>query len=163
MRLRVGIVAARAPARPRFVHCRRCARRVRTLAGRPDETRRQTMEFDPVLIAPRRAAMVAQGHWRDRTINDALDDCLARCGDKVALKAVSLDRGTTREFTYRELGALADRIAVGMARLGIGRDDVVSCQLPNGWEFTLVTLACARIGAVMNPLMHIFREREQIG
>src|SRR5574337_772583 len=118
------------------------------------------MEFDPVLIAPRRAAMVAQRHWRDRTINDALDEAVQRCGDKVALKAVSLDRGATRTFTYRELAALADRIAVGMARLGIGRDDVVSCQLPNGWEFTLVTLACARIGAVMNPLMHIFREPE---
>jgi cyclohexanecarboxylate-CoA ligase len=33
-------------------------------------------------------------------------------------------------------------------------------QLPNGWPFVALFLACARIGAVMNPLMHIFRERE---
>ncbi|MBS0466328.1 MAG: cyclohexanecarboxylate-CoA ligase, partial [Proteobacteria bacterium] len=30
----------------------------------------------------------------------------------------------------------------------------------NWWQFTLTYLACSRIGAVMNPLMHIFRERE---
>ena len=33
-------------------------------------------------------------------------------------------------------------------------------QLPNWWQFTLIYLACSRIGAVLNPLMHIFRERE---
>lgn len=37
---------------------------------------------------------------------------------------------------------------------------MVSCQLPNWWEFTLLYLACSRIGAVLNPLMPIFRERE---
>ncbi|HVR51340.1 MAG TPA: cyclohexanecarboxylate-CoA ligase, partial [Pseudorhodoferax sp.] len=56
--------------------------------------------------------------------------------------------------------AMADRIAVGLARLGVGRNDVVAMQLPNWWQFTLLTLACARLGAVINPLMPIFRERE---
>ena len=37
---------------------------------------------------------------------------------------------------------------------------MVACQLPNWWQFTLTYLACSRIGAVINPLMHIFRERE---
>jgi len=118
------------------------------------------MEFDAILIPPRRESMVRLGHWRDRTINDALDACIAQSPDKPALTALSLDRGTTQRFTYRELGAMADRIAVGLSRLGIGRNDIVACQLPNWWEFSLVYLACSRIGAVMNPLMHIFRERE---
>ncbi len=118
------------------------------------------MDFDAILIPPRRAAMTEQGYWRDRTINDALDACLASCPDRIALVARSLDRGTERRFTYRELAALADRVAVGLARLGVERNDVVSCQLPNWWEFTVVYLACSRIGAVINPLMHIFRERE---
>jgi cyclohexanecarboxylate-CoA ligase len=118
------------------------------------------MEFDAVLIPSRRAAMVERGLWPDRTINDALDDALIECPDKVAVTALSLDRGATRRFTYRELATLADRMAVGLTRLGVGRDDVVSCQLPNWWEFTLTYFACSRIGAVMNPLMHIFRERE---
>jgi len=118
------------------------------------------MDFDAVLLPPRRARMIAQGFWHDRTINDDLDACLAACPDKLALTAVRVDLDETRRFTYRELARMADRIAVGLARLGVGRNDVVACQLPNWWQFTLTYLACSRIGAVMNPLMHIFRERE---
>lgn len=118
------------------------------------------MEFDAVLIAPRRAQSVAQGFWHDRTINDDLDACLASCPDKLALTAVQAESGVTTRFTYRELATMADRVAVGLARLGVGRNDVVACQLPNWWQFSITYLACSRIGAVMNPLMHIFRERE---
>ncbi|ART57598.1 cyclohexanecarboxylate-CoA ligase [Acidovorax carolinensis] len=118
------------------------------------------MEFDAVLLPPRRARRVAQGHWRDRTINDALDACVAACPDKLALTALQVETGATTRFTYRELARMADRMAVGLARLGVGRGDIVACQLPNWWQFTLTYLACSRIGAVMNPLMHIFRERE---
>jgi len=118
------------------------------------------MEFDAVLLPPRRARMMAQGFWHDRTINDSLDACVVQCPDKLALTAVQVETGAVQRFTYRELARMADRIAVGLSRLGVGRDDIVSCQLPNWWQFTLTYLACSRIGAVMNPLMHIFRERE---
>lgn len=118
------------------------------------------MRFDPVLLAPRRAESIAQGWWHDRTINDALDACLATCPDQLALTAVRAESGDMRRFTYRELARMADRIAVGLSRLGVGRDDVVAMQLPNGWQFTALYLACSRLGAVVNPLMPIFRERE---
>jgi cyclohexanecarboxylate-CoA ligase len=118
------------------------------------------MEFDTVLLPPRRAASIAQGLWHDRTINDDLDACVAAFPDKIALTAVQVETGGVRRFTYRELAAMADRIAVGLSRLGVRRNDVVALQMPNWWEFTLSYLACARIGAVLNPLMHIFRERE---
>ena len=39
-------------------------------------------------------------------------------------------------------------------------NDVVSCQFPNWWQFTALSLACVRIGAIINPIMPIFRERE---
>ncbi|MGJ7914085.1 cyclohexanecarboxylate-CoA ligase [Massilia sp. LXY-6] len=118
------------------------------------------MNFDPILIPQRRAACIAQGLWHDRTINDYLDDCVASMPDKVALTAVQVDGSAPTRFTYREMAAMADRIAVGLTRLGVGSNDVVSCQLPNSWQVTLTYLACSRIGAVLNPLMHIFRERE---
>jgi cyclohexanecarboxylate-CoA ligase len=118
------------------------------------------MDFDAVLLAPRRAESVARGLWLDRTINDELDACVAQCPDREALVAVRVEAGDTRRFTYRELAAMADRIAVGLSRLGVVRDDVVSMQLPNWWQFTALYLACSRIGAVANPLMPIFRERE---
>ena len=118
------------------------------------------MQFDAVLLAPRRAESIARGWWHDRTINDDLAACLADCPDKTALTALRLDTGETRRFTYRELGQLSDRIAVGLARLGVGHNDVVAMQLPNWWQFTLLYLACSKLGAVLNPLMPIFRERE---
>jgi cyclohexanecarboxylate-CoA ligase len=118
------------------------------------------MEFDAVLLAPRRARMIEQGLWHDRTINDDLDACLAACPDKQALTAYRLEAGDVRRFSYRELAQMADRVAVGLSRLGVKKNDVVACQLPNWWQFTVTYLACSRIGAVINPLMHIFRERE---
>ena len=118
------------------------------------------MEFDAVLLPPRRAESIAGGYWHDRTINDDLDACVAACPDKLALTAVRMDTGEVRRFTYRQLATLADRIAVGLSRLGVGRNDVVAMQLPNWWQFSLLYLACSRLGAVLNPLMPIFRERE---
>ena len=118
------------------------------------------MEFDAVLLPARRARMIAQGLWHDRTINDDLDACLAACPDKLALTAYRIDAGDVRRFTYRELAAMADRVAIGLTRLGVQKNDIVACQLPNWWQFTVTYLACSRIGAVINPLMHIFRERE---
>lgn len=118
------------------------------------------MEFDAVLLPPRRAQSIAKGWWFDRTINHELDACVDAYPDKIALTAVRSETGEARRFSYRELSRLADRIAVGLSRLGVGRNDVVAMQLPNGWQFSLLYLACSRLGAVLNPLMHIFRERE---
>ena len=118
------------------------------------------MEFDAVLLPARRAPMIAQGLWHDRTINGELDACLAACPDKLALTAYRVEAGDVKHFTYRELSKMADRIAVGLTRLGVQKNDIVACQLPNWWHFTVTYLACSRIGAVINPLMHIFRERE---
>lgn len=118
------------------------------------------MQFDAVLIAPRRAGSVAGGFWHDQTINDYLDAAVARCPDKPALIAVQAENGAATRFTYGELAAMAERAALGLARLGVGRNDIVACQLPNWWQFVVTYLACSRIGAVVNPLMHIFRQRE---
>lgn len=118
------------------------------------------MEFDAVLLPERRSAMIRQGLWHDRTINQDLDACVAQCPEKLALRAYRMETGEVRQFTYLELARMADRVAVGLARLGVRRNDVVACQLPNWWQFTVTYLACSRIGAVLNPLMHIFRERE---
>ncbi|VVD92288.1 cyclohexanecarboxylate--CoA ligase [Pandoraea horticolens] len=118
------------------------------------------MEFDAVLLPPRREQSVARGWWPERTINDALDAAVAASPGKIALTAVSTATGQTQRLTYAALADGAERLALGLMRRGVGRGDVVACQLPNGWQFALTYLACARIGAVLNPLMHIFRERE---
>jgi cyclohexanecarboxylate-CoA ligase len=118
------------------------------------------MEFDAVLIPPRRSQMIARGFWHEKTINDYLDACVSASPAKTAVVARRTASGEEFSLTYRELAAMADRVAVGLAKIGIGRNDVVSFQLPNWWQFPVLYLACSRIGAVANPLMHIFRERE---
>jgi len=117
------------------------------------------VHFDADNIPVRRPAMIDAGFWLDQTINESLDAAVAAHPSRTALTAVRLD-GDTLSMTYRELGAVVDRVALGLNRLGARANDVVAVQLPNWWEFTVTYLACARIGAVMNPLMHIFRERE---
>lgn len=118
------------------------------------------MNFDPVLIAPRRKAMIAAGLWQDKTVNDHLDACLIGRPDQLAITAYQVESGTATRLTYRELGRMADRVAVGLTKLGVAKGDVVACQLPNWWQLPVIYLACARIGAVFNALMPIFRERE---
>ncbi len=90
------------------------------------------MEFDAVLLLPRRADSIERGYWHDRTINDDLDACVADYPDKRALTAVRLDSGEVRRFTYRELANLVDRIAIGLTRIGVGRNDVVAMQYGTG-------------------------------
>jgi cyclohexanecarboxylate-CoA ligase len=118
------------------------------------------MHFDAVLIEPRRAAMMAAGLWLNKTADDYFDACLAKAPDALAMSGLSATAGTRRDLTWRELDLLADRAALGLRRLGVGRNDVVTCQLPNSWEFVATYLGCSRIGAVFNPVMPIFRERE---
>ncbi len=55
---------------------------------------------------------------------------------------------------------MSGAVAGALAARGVGHGDVVSFQLPNWWEFTVLHLACLKLGAVSNPLMVIFRERE---
>lgn len=117
------------------------------------------MQFDPILLQPRMASMKNQGFWRDETINHFFDQAVRNCPDKAAVIAY----GSGKErlcLTYRQLDERVDRIARGLVALGVGRSDVVTYQLPNGWEFIAISLACARIGAVANPVMPIFRQHE---
>ncbi|MBB6577212.1 cyclohexanecarboxylate-CoA ligase [Comamonas odontotermitis] len=118
------------------------------------------MQFDAVLLAPRRAQMRSQGWWRDITINDALDHAARQWPDRLALVGQRAGEEAAQPFCYAELARMANRVAVGLWRLGVRPADVVACQLPNVWQLTVLYLACARIGAVLNPLMPIFRERE---
>ncbi|MCL2829642.1 MAG: cyclohexanecarboxylate-CoA ligase [Betaproteobacteria bacterium] len=118
------------------------------------------MNFDPVLLAPRLAEMKANGHWRDETILDHFQRALRDCPEKTAVVAYRDGSTEPLRLSYRELHNRVDRIARGLIRIGVGNSDVVTYQLPNWWEFVSLALACARIGAVSNPVMPIFRQHE---
>jgi cyclohexanecarboxylate-CoA ligase len=118
------------------------------------------MQFDPVLIAARMQSMTANGHWRNQTINDFMAQALSQCPQKTAVVAYRSDRSAPERLSYQVLEQRVLRIARSLTAMGVKHSDVVSYQLPNWWEFIAVALACARIGAVANPVMPIFRQRE---
>jgi cyclohexanecarboxylate-CoA ligase len=102
------------------------------------------------------------GYWLDKTVDQLLTEAVAKAPDKVAIVADRADREQAPRLTYKELERLADRAASSLLRLGVGRGDVVTMQLPNWWEFVVTAFACSKIGAVMNPVMPILRERELV-
>ena len=108
----------------------------------------------------RDASFREAGYWLDKTVDQLLTEAAAKTPDKVAIVADRADREQAPRFTYRQLEDLANRAASSLLRLGVGPGDVVTVQLPNWWEFVVTAFACSKIGAVMNPVMPILRERE---
>lgn len=101
------------------------------------------------------------GWWRDRTYLDDFADAVAANPDKVAIVTHRSDQpGAPAVLSYRQLDHYAQRFAAALLGLGVQPGQIVSVQLPNDWAFAALTLACGRIGAVINPLVPIFRERE---
>jgi cyclohexanecarboxylate-CoA ligase len=113
--------------------------------------------FDPVAHAK---SMRDAGFWIDKNYDEFLRQWIQKLPGKLALLACRSDRPDGRRFTYSELGEAVSLAAASLKRLGIKRGDVISIQLPNWWEFAVLALAAFRIGAVVNPLMPIFREHE---
>ena len=112
------------------------------------------MAFDTILTPELVENYTRQGYWQGRTITDFLDEYAAATPDKVAF----IDpRG---QVTYGQLRHLVDHAALGLLELGVRPGDVVSFQLPNWIEWVIVHYAATRIGAVSNPLIPIYRERE---
>ncbi|HEY5844432.1 MAG TPA: AMP-binding protein, partial [Mycobacterium sp.] len=112
------------------------------------------MTFATILTAQTIDEYTAAGYWSNRTITDFLDEAVARTPDKIA----AID--SRRQLTYRELQAETNRCASGLLELGVHSGDVVSFQLPNWIEFLVLHFAATRIGAISNPLIPIYRDRE---
>jgi len=65
-----------------------------------------------------------------------------------------------RRWTFRELDAEANRIANGLVDLGVEKGDRVSIFLPNCPEFLFWYFGALKMGAVVNPINTMLRERE---
>ncbi|TCZ53406.1 AMP-binding protein [Roseicella aquatilis] len=118
------------------------------------------METQRDRLLARRGAMRAGGFWREDTLLDHLARAVAATPDKPAIVAHRSDTGRETRLSYAELDQRSDLVALSLRERGVSRGDVVSFQLPNWWEFSVLHLACLKLGAVSNPLMVIFRARE---
>jgi cyclohexanecarboxylate-CoA ligase len=75
--------------------------------------------------------------------------------------AVAVDAaGRDSILTWSELWERSGRAATTLLSFGVQPGDAVAYQLPNRLEFLTLTLGALRIGAICEPLMPIFRERE---
>ena len=65
-----------------------------------------------------------------------------------------------RRVSWTQCAALVERTAAGLQVQGIGPGAKVTWQLPTRIDSVVVSLALARLGAVQNPVLHLYRERE---
>jgi cyclohexanecarboxylate-CoA ligase len=93
------------------------------------------------------------------TILDDLDRHARERPAERAVVEIGAD-GRVRELTWDALASETDRVAGTLSSLGLGNGDTVAFQLPNQINFVTIALATLRLGAVCEPLMPIFRERE---
>jgi long-chain acyl-CoA synthetase len=63
-------------------------------------------------------------------------------------------------FTYRQVGAMVNRIANGLASSGIGRGDKVALSCPNLPYFPMAYYAILKAGATVVPLNVLLKARE---
>jgi cyclohexanecarboxylate-CoA ligase len=112
------------------------------------------MFFETTLAAEEIDRHTESGVYPNRLLNDFVDEW----AKERPLKTAIVDARS--RYSYQELRARADTAALGFLDCGIRRGDVVTVQLPNWNEFIVVALALERIGAVINPVAPIFRQRE---
>ncbi|QED81130.1 medium-chain fatty-acid--CoA ligase [Escherichia coli] len=105
----------------------------------------------------RRAAYRQQGLWGDASLADYWQQTARAMPDKIA---VVDNHGAS--YTYSALDHAASCLANWMLAKGIESGDRIAFQLPGWCEFTVIYLACLKIGAVSVPLLPSRREAELV-
>ncbi|BBP37782.1 TPA: medium-chain fatty-acid--CoA ligase [Escherichia coli] len=105
----------------------------------------------------RRAAYRQQGLWGDASLADYWQQTARAIPDKIA---VVDNHGAS--YTYSALDHAASCLANWMLAKGIESGDRIAFQLPGWCEFTVIYLACLKIGAVSVPLLPSWREAELV-
>ncbi|HEU5158601.1 MAG TPA: AMP-binding protein [Streptosporangiaceae bacterium] len=90
------------------------------------------------------------------TIGANFDRTVAAYGDREAL----VDRPAGRRWTYRELAAEVDAVALGLHALGVRAGDRVGIWAPNRAEWVFVQYATAKIGAILVNINPAYRVHE---
>ncbi|MDN5916868.1 MAG: AMP-binding protein, partial [Pseudonocardia sp.] len=96
----------------------------------------------------------AEGYWAGRPLGAILRDAARREPGRVALV------DGERRLRYADLDTGADRLAAGLAGLGIGSGDRVLVHLPNVAEFVTLCFALFRLGVVPVLALPAHRETE---
>jgi fatty-acyl-CoA synthase len=90
------------------------------------------------------------------TIGSNFDATVRAFGDREAL----VDCPTGRRWTYAELAADVDALALGLLETGVAKGDRVGIWAPNCAEWTLTQYATAKIGAILVNINPAYRTSE---
>ncbi|MGW3043852.1 AMP-binding protein [Kitasatospora sp. NPDC001159] len=90
------------------------------------------------------------------TIGENLDRAVRAFPERDAL----VDRPTARRWTYAQLSADVDALALGLLELGIAKGDRVGIWAPNCAEWTLTQYATAKLGAILVTVNPAYRSHE---
>ncbi|HWC80797.1 MAG TPA: AMP-binding protein [Pseudonocardiaceae bacterium] len=90
------------------------------------------------------------------TIGGNLDRVVAAGPDTPAM----IEAATGKRWTYAELAADVNAVALGLLELGVGKGDRVGIWAPNRSEWTLVQYATAKIGAILVNINPSYRVHE---
>ncbi|HAN3349326.1 TPA: medium-chain fatty-acid--CoA ligase [Escherichia coli] len=124
----------------------------------PDVLSRESkMKVTLTFNEQRRAAYRQQGLWGDASLADYWQQTARAMPDKIA---VVDNHGAS--YTYSALDHAASCLANWMLAKGIESGDRIAFQLPGWCEFTVIYLACLKIGAVSVPLLPSWREAELV-
>jgi long-chain acyl-CoA synthetase len=88
------------------------------------------------------------------TLADVLPNAARTHADRIALIVED------RQFSFRELDSLSNRIASGLVAMGVNPGDRVSLFGPNSWEWVASYYGIAKAGAVVNPLSSMLTPEE---
>ncbi|HAV8725210.1 TPA: medium-chain fatty-acid--CoA ligase [Escherichia coli] len=119
--------------------------------------RESNMKVTLTFNEQRRAAYRQQGLWGDASLADYWQQIARAMPDKIA---VVDNHGAS--YTYSALDHAASCLANWMLAKGIESGDRIAFQLPGWCEFTVIYLACLKIGAVSVPLLPSWREAELV-
>ncbi|MEV5846940.1 AMP-binding protein [Streptomyces sp. NPDC051985] len=99
----------------------------------------------------------AEGWWTEETVGDLLTRGLTAAPD-TEFRVHSAARPWAG--TFRDVEAVARRLAGGLRERGVGPGDAVAFQLPNWMEAAAVFWASALLGAAVVPIVHFYGRKE---
>jgi fatty-acyl-CoA synthase len=93
-------------------------------------------------------------------LGDTIGDNLDRTARAFPHREALIDRPSGRRWTYAELTAEVDALALGLLELGIAKGDRVGIWAPNRAEWTLTQYATAKLGAILVTINPAYRSHE---
>jgi acyl-CoA synthetase (AMP-forming)/AMP-acid ligase II len=111
---------------------------------------------DMVTTPDRETMYVRSGLWDDVRLIDRIVEHASNTPNAAAV----VDEDAATPITFRQLDTDSNRVAALLLDRGLRPGDIVAMQLPNWYASVAVAVGVMKVGAVINPLLPIYRERE---